>query len=246
MHPTNGGRRALLPRPPAGYAGPPRCSRSSSIGLGGAVALRLASDRSGGGARIAGIVPIAPAGLEMPRWFGAVDRDPIVRTLLSLPTPVPEAVVRALVGRAYRLLVFGDQAAARPELVAAFTRHHRTPAVVADYLSTARRMLPEHGRLAQEIRVNGLPASTASGEGKGMLELVRGRLLAKPSCPDPSTDSPGRTASTMVLASRTSGPPNARALPACARAARGGDRAAPRCRSGRACARDARPLGRRG
>ena len=69
--------------------------------LGGAVALRLASRA---GDSLTGIVPIAPAGLDMPRWFQIVERDPILRTLLSLPTPVPEGVVRGAVARAYRLL----------------------------------------------------------------------------------------------------------------------------------------------
>jgi pimeloyl-ACP methyl ester carboxylesterase len=33
------------------------------------VALRLAGERSGPGGPVAGIVPIAPAGLGMPRWL---------------------------------------------------------------------------------------------------------------------------------------------------------------------------------
>jgi pimeloyl-ACP methyl ester carboxylesterase len=108
--------------------------------LGGAVSLRLACRQ---GDRLAGIVPIAPAGLDMPRWFQIVERDPVVRTLLSLPTPVPEGIVRAAIGRVYRLLAFADPRACGAELVEAFTSHHRDTTTIAGYLATARRMLPE-------------------------------------------------------------------------------------------------------
>ena len=108
--------------------------------LGGAVSLRMASRA---GESLSGIVPIAPAGLDMPRWFQIIERDPLVRTLLSLPTPVPEGVVRATVGRVYRLLAFADQSTCDGNTVEAFTNHHRDTTSVAGYLATARRMLPE-------------------------------------------------------------------------------------------------------
>jgi pimeloyl-ACP methyl ester carboxylesterase len=108
--------------------------------LGGAVSLRLATRA---GETLTGIVPIAPAGLDMPRWFQIIERDPVVRTLLSLPSPVPESVVRAGVGRAFRLLAFADQGKCDANVVDAFTSHHRDATSVSSYLSTARRMLPE-------------------------------------------------------------------------------------------------------
>jgi pimeloyl-ACP methyl ester carboxylesterase len=63
--------------------------------LGGAVALRLAERPD---LPIAGVVPVAPAGLETPGWFDALERDPIIRRLLDMPIPVPVALVRSLVG----------------------------------------------------------------------------------------------------------------------------------------------------
>jgi pimeloyl-ACP methyl ester carboxylesterase len=65
--------------------------------LGGAVALRLAEVAE---LPLAGVVPVAPAGLEMPGWFDAVERDPVIRRLLEIPIPVPGALVRSLVGGA--------------------------------------------------------------------------------------------------------------------------------------------------
>ena len=49
-----------------------------------------------------------PAGLDMPRWFDLVERDPIVRRLLDIPVPVPTALVRQLVGGDYRQLAFSQ------------------------------------------------------------------------------------------------------------------------------------------
>lgn len=63
--------------------------------LGGAVALRLGERDD---LPLAGVVPVAPAGLEMPGWFDVVERDPIIRRLLDIPMPVPEALIRSLVG----------------------------------------------------------------------------------------------------------------------------------------------------
>jgi pimeloyl-ACP methyl ester carboxylesterase len=63
--------------------------------LGGALALRLAELPE---LPLAGVVPVAPAGLETPGWFDVAERDPIIRRLLDIPIPVPGALVRALVG----------------------------------------------------------------------------------------------------------------------------------------------------
>ena len=57
--------------------------------LGGTAALR-AAERDG--ELIAGVAPIAPAGLEMPTWFAAIQGAPLVKAMLSSPVPVPEGV----------------------------------------------------------------------------------------------------------------------------------------------------------
>src|SRR5690242_1055826 len=51
--------------------------------LGGCVALRL-SERHG--QQLAGVVGVAPAGLEMSRLLYLVERDPVLRSVLALPT----------------------------------------------------------------------------------------------------------------------------------------------------------------
>jgi len=90
---------------------------------------------------IAGVVPIAPAGLDMPSWFGAIDNDPVVRSLLRLP--LPEAVVQRTVGEVYRRLVFTSGEGIPPGAIAAFSAHHRDRDTVSRGLDVGRRMLPE-------------------------------------------------------------------------------------------------------
>jgi pimeloyl-ACP methyl ester carboxylesterase len=108
--------------------------------LGGAVALR-AGER--GDLPLAGVVPVAPAGLEQPGWFDLVEHDPIVRRLLQIPVPVPAVLVRTLVGSAYRQLAFSGPGVAQAEVVRAFSAHHDTRAGVAALLDNGRRLIPE-------------------------------------------------------------------------------------------------------
>jgi pimeloyl-ACP methyl ester carboxylesterase len=108
--------------------------------LGGCVALRLAERRSD---RLSGVVAVSPAGLQMSRLLHLVERDPLLRTLLALPSPVPRAVLEGAVARLYRSLAFAHPQAIDRAIVKAFTAHHRDRATVAGYLATAHRLLPE-------------------------------------------------------------------------------------------------------
>jgi pimeloyl-ACP methyl ester carboxylesterase len=108
--------------------------------LGGATALRLAERAD---LRLAGIAPIAPAGLDMPRWFEVIERDPVVRTLLALPVPIPPPLLQRTVGEVYRRLAFSRPLAADPLVVSSFAAHHRDRAAVSRLLASGRRLLPE-------------------------------------------------------------------------------------------------------
>ena len=87
--------------------------------LGGCVSLRLA-ERCGN--LLDGVVAVAPAGLEMSRLLSLVERDPLLRSFLALPAPVPRMVIRAAVARLYRELAFAAPSAIDPAVVAAFYR----------------------------------------------------------------------------------------------------------------------------
>jgi pimeloyl-ACP methyl ester carboxylesterase len=108
--------------------------------LGGVTALRLAEREE---LPLAGVVPVAPAGLQMPRWFDVIERDPLVRRLLGLPLPIAPPVLRATVGEIYRQLVFARPRSAEAAVVAAFAAHHASRARVAALLASGRRLLPE-------------------------------------------------------------------------------------------------------
>lgn len=108
--------------------------------VGGVVALRAGAQE---GLPVAGVVAVAPAGLDMPRWFSIIERDPVVRTLLRAPVPMPGWVVRATVGAVYRQLAFARPGEAAEEVVRAFTAHHASRERVRGHLDTGRRLLPE-------------------------------------------------------------------------------------------------------
>jgi pimeloyl-ACP methyl ester carboxylesterase len=105
--------------------------------LGGCLALRLAE--TPGDLRLAGVVPVAPDGLELPSWFDPIEEDPIVRKLLSMPIPVPGELVR----RGRERLVFRPPSESQRAIVEAFGRDGETRADVAALHESGRRLAPE-------------------------------------------------------------------------------------------------------
>jgi pimeloyl-ACP methyl ester carboxylesterase len=108
--------------------------------LGGVTALRLAERAD---LPLAGVVPIAPAGLDMPRWFELVEREPVLRSLLALGIPLPRGVVAAAVGEMYRRLAFSAPRAADPDAVRTYAGYHASREGLARLLASGRRLLPE-------------------------------------------------------------------------------------------------------
>lgn len=108
--------------------------------LGAVVALRAGEQE---GLPVAGVVAVAPAGLDMPLWFSLIERDRVVRTLLRAPLPMAGWAVRAAVGTVYRQLAFARPGAAAREVVHTFSAHHATRERVRTLLDTGRRLLPE-------------------------------------------------------------------------------------------------------
>jgi pimeloyl-ACP methyl ester carboxylesterase len=117
--------------------------------LGGVVSLRAAEADD---APLTGVAAIGPAGLDMPRWFGAIEREPIVRTLMALP--LPPAVVRAAVGEVYRTLAFANGRRMEREVISAFASHYRSSRDVRRLLHTGRRLLPELNEPFRFERIN--------------------------------------------------------------------------------------------
>ena len=90
--------------------------------LGGWTTLRVAERDD---LPIAGIIPVAPAGIAMSPWFLRLDRMPGVGQLLRVPGPVPEVVTRAVVARTVRRIGFGDPAKIDERFVRSFSLHNR-------------------------------------------------------------------------------------------------------------------------
>ena len=109
--------------------------------LGGCLALRLAEHP--GELRLVGVVPVAPDGLELPSWFDPIEEDPMVRRLLSIPVPVPGALVRRAKSSAYRQFAFQHPSETQRAIVDAFGQTGETRADVAALLESGRKLTPE-------------------------------------------------------------------------------------------------------
>ena len=105
--------------------------------LGGWVALRVAALED---LPLAGVVPIAPAGIEMAPFFFTADRIPVVSRLIALPAPVPAALVRSVLGRFYRTLGFADGDRVEQVVIDRFTRQNTERAVLSTRLEYAKRL----------------------------------------------------------------------------------------------------------
>ena len=108
--------------------------------LGGWVALRLAERDD---LPLAGIVPIGPAGIKMAPFFFTADRIPAVSRLISLPAPVPPALVRSIMGRFYRTLAYAEPNGVDQAVVDRFTKHNADRAVLRVRIDYAKRLKPE-------------------------------------------------------------------------------------------------------
>jgi pimeloyl-ACP methyl ester carboxylesterase len=143
--------------------------------LGGCVALRLAERAEE--LQLAGVMPVAPAGLEMPGWFDVVERDPIIRRLLDIPIPVPGALVRSLVGGAYKQLAFSSPQAAQRQVVDAFSAHHGSRQRVAALLDSGRRLLPELATAPFDLAAVGCPVLLVWGTRDRMVPHTGARVV---------------------------------------------------------------------
>jgi pimeloyl-ACP methyl ester carboxylesterase len=103
--------------------------------LGGCLALRLAEHP--GEVRLAGVVPVAPDGLEMPSWFDPIEQDPIVRKLLATPLAVPRALLRG------RPLDRSHPRVAQRAVVDMLVGDGDDRLDVAELLESGRRLAPE-------------------------------------------------------------------------------------------------------
>ena len=67
----------------------------------------------------------------MARWFTVIERDPLLRTLLAAPVPIPRAALQRVVAEIYKRLAFHRPARGRPargghlRLPFRRPRHHR-------------------------------------------------------------------------------------------------------------------------
>jgi pimeloyl-ACP methyl ester carboxylesterase len=108
--------------------------------LGGCAALRAAEEPD---LPIAGVMPIAPAGLDMAGWFLIIEGERLIRLLLASPLPVPAPLVRQVVGTVYRQVAFARPFTVDPRYITSFSSHVSSRADVARILASGRRLRSE-------------------------------------------------------------------------------------------------------
>lgn len=112
----------------------------SGNSLGGCVSMLIAQDPA---LELAGIVPVAPAGLDMARWIGMIEREPLLRAMLASPVPIPPPALQRVVAEVYKRLAFRHPGTVEPAVAKAFASHFRNRSTAARILGTGRRMVPE-------------------------------------------------------------------------------------------------------
>jgi pimeloyl-ACP methyl ester carboxylesterase len=108
--------------------------------LGGCLSLLLAQRPA---LDLAGVAPVAPAGLDMAGWFAIIEREPVLRALLASPLPVPPAALQRVVVEIYKRLAFHRPGEIEPLITRGFASHFRDRATAARILGAGRQMLPE-------------------------------------------------------------------------------------------------------
>jgi len=124
----------------ARYAAPDGGAIVVGNSLGGCLALRLAEREE---LDLEGVVPVAPAGLDMARWLRIIEAHPLIQGILRSPVRVPESVLRATVAEVYKRIAFHRPGSVDGKAIRAFTSHFADPRDVARYLSTGRSLMPE-------------------------------------------------------------------------------------------------------
>jgi pimeloyl-ACP methyl ester carboxylesterase len=138
--------------------------------LGGCLALRLAEQET---VELAGVVPMAPDGLEAPAWFDAIEEDPIVRKLLSMPLAVPNALVRDAQRGAYDRLALRDASESQRAVVDALAKDAETRALMA----SGRSLLPELSAAPFDLVGIRCPVLLVWGDHDRMLPHTGARLV---------------------------------------------------------------------
>jgi pimeloyl-ACP methyl ester carboxylesterase len=145
--------------------------------LGGLTALRLAMRDD---LPLAGVIPIGPAGFDHPVWFTLIRTQPAIRFLLASPVPVPQRVLRTLLGQAYRRLAFAHGGEMASDVVDAFTGHYSSQRDMRRLLGTGSSLMPEiTGGRAFDLTKVSVPVTLIWGDRDRMVSSKGARHLVE-------------------------------------------------------------------
>jgi len=143
--------------------------------LGGLLTLRTAQHDD---LPVIAAVPIAPGGLDRPRWIRLLGDDFLVRRLLALPIPVPRRLIETVVSQAYLRAAFFRPAAIDPIHVATFADHLPNRTAVRRLVAVGRALAREAG--AGDLRLHQItcPLLVVWGEEDRLLSPQGAEMLA--------------------------------------------------------------------
>jgi pimeloyl-ACP methyl ester carboxylesterase len=143
--------------------------------LGGCLAMRAGERQAD---KVAAVMAAAPAGADMGRLIYLVEHDPVLHTLLGLPTPIPSAVIRAAVARLYVQLAFASPRGIDPQVISNFASYVSHRARAASYLDIGHRLVPEL-RSALSLGQMHRPLLLLWGERDRMLSVTGARRICE-------------------------------------------------------------------
>ena len=86
---------------------------------------------------------MAPAGLDMARWFAVIEREPLLRARWPRRCRCPSAVLQRVVGEVYKRLAFHRPGGLDPLIASTFASHFADRATTGRLMATGRRLIGE-------------------------------------------------------------------------------------------------------
>ena len=90
---------------------------------------------------------MAPAGLDMARWFTVIERDPLLRDAAGRAGADPARALQRVVAEVYKRLAFHRPRDIDPRVASTFASHFADRATTGRLLGTGRRLLARAARL---------------------------------------------------------------------------------------------------
>lgn len=144
--------------------------------LGGLLTLRIAQESH---LPIVGVVPIAPGGLDRPRWIRVLSDDFLIRRFLALPLlPWPRQIMASIFTQLYLRAGFHRPASVDPQIAASFADGMGDRATIRRLVAVARALALEAATAEMFVERIECPMLVVWGENDRLLSPAGAQVLA--------------------------------------------------------------------